>query len=339
MECTRVLQIVSWSPHLYVEGLTDITYAQSKRTSPIGMESSLEFSRDKLWAKYRQTAELLRGNIEELWASNSPRSNSQPLPLKSHQWAVMDMDHPNCEAKNLVVVKTLGVLPGQTAITIDRRPLGWDYLLETSDIMVENTLAIDPMCKRENAPNVLASRAGGHYGRLTMGFLSIHFELVQADRICPAGENKSYPVDKSDQSLSAQSVQQSSHSLHEHPRRTYSTEWELKYLSTTKPQQQNNDPGIQAPVSSDYVEISIWAFECEGKQPDRSQLNHIDSSPEKRVARKYSRKKTSPYESKKGGKALKGISPAPCYRAATVDSNNAKFMISEQEKQRLKAKG
>lgn len=34
---------------------------------------------------------------------------------------------------------------------------------------------------------------------------------------------------------------------------------------------------------------------------------------------------------------LQSLSPAQCYRAATVDSNNAIFLISEYEEQRLAA--
>ncbi|PWY61720.1 hypothetical protein BO83DRAFT_460647 [Aspergillus eucalypticola CBS 122712] len=71
--------------------------------------------------------------------------------------------------------------------------------------------------------------------KLTMGFIFIHFELVQADRICPGSEDEVLPSDQirliTERSVC---VAEHSHSLHEHSRRTYSTEQELKHLSKTQ---------------------------------------------------------------------------------------------------------
>ncbi|KAA8652086.1 DUF3723 domain-containing protein [Aspergillus tanneri] len=88
-------------------------------------------------------------------------------------------------------------------------------------------------------------------------------------------------------------------------------------------------------LSPGIVEISFWAFQQEQwVQTDRLQVDPLDPSLVERVARKYTWKKYSLYD-----KNLQSLSPAQCYRAATVDGNNAVFLISEQEEQRLAAEG
>ncbi|PYH67142.1 uncharacterized protein BO88DRAFT_489456 [Aspergillus vadensis CBS 113365] len=98
---------------------------------------------------------------------------------------------------------------------------------------------------------------------------------------------------------------------------------------------QTGQPAGQAPVSSDYVNISFWSFgRDEWRQSDCLRVNPSDPSPVSRIARKYSWKNYSLYD-----KTLQSLSPAQCYRAATVDGNNAIFLISEHEEQRLAAEG
>lgn len=83
------------------------------------------------------------------------------------------------------------------------------------------------------------------------------------------------------------------------------------------------------------VELSFWSFERgEWKQSDRLRVDASDPSPVERIARKYSWKNYSLYD-----RNLQSLSPAQCYRAATVDGNNAIFLISEHEEQRLAAEG
>lgn len=92
---------------------------------------------------------------------------------------------------------------------------------------------------------------------------------------------------------------------------------------------------VVAPLPPALVEISFWAFEREEwKQSDRLRVDPSDPSPVERTARKYSWKDYSLYD-----RNLQSISPAQCYRAATVDGNNAIFLISESEEQRLAAEG
>ncbi|KAL4801661.1 hypothetical protein BDV18DRAFT_164709 [Aspergillus unguis] len=84
-----------------------------------------------------------------------------------------------------------------------------------------------------------------------------------------------------------------------------------------------------------HVEISFWTFERENwRQSDRLQVSHSDPSLVERVARKYTWKNYSLYD-----KNLQSLSPVQCYRAATVDGNNAIFLISEHEEQNLVAQG
>lgn len=120
---------------------------------------------------------------------------------------------------------------------------------------------------------------------------------------------------------------------------------ELVALTTrdgdSNPESQNppaDDAGpltmMEAPPPT-LVEISFWTFEQEEwKQSDRLQVDPSDPSPVERVARKYTWKNYSLYDWK-----LQSLSPAQCYRAATVDGNNAIFLISEHEEQKLAAEG
>lgn len=92
---------------------------------------------------------------------------------------------------------------------------------------------------------------------------------------------------------------------------------------------------VGAPLPLALVEISFWAFEREEwKQSDCLRVDPSDPSPVERTARKYSWKDYSLYD-----RNLQSISPSQCYRAATVDGNNAIFLISESEEQKLAAEG
>lgn len=83
------------------------------------------------------------------------------------------------------------------------------------------------------------------------------------------------------------------------------------------------------------VEISFWAFEREEwRQSDCFRVDPSDPSPVERAARKYTWKNYSLYD-----RNLQSLSPAQCYRAATVDGNNAIFVISEYEEKKLAAEG
>lgn len=89
------------------------------------------------------------------------------------------------------------------------------------------------------------------------------------------------------------------------------------------------------PPPAGTVEISFWAFEREEwRLSNRVRVDPSDPSPVERIARKYSWKDYSLYD-----KNLQSLSPAQCYRAATVDGNNAIFVISEHEEQELVAQG
>ncbi|PYH60299.1 uncharacterized protein BO96DRAFT_497933 [Aspergillus niger CBS 101883] len=92
---------------------------------------------------------------------------------------------------------------------------------------------------------------------------------------------------------------------------------------------------VEAPKPPAFVEICFWRFEREEwKRSDRLRVDPSDPSPVERIARKYSWKNYSLYD-----RNLQSLSPAQCYRAATVDGNNAIFLISEHEEQRLAAEG
>ncbi|KAL5335663.1 hypothetical protein BJX70DRAFT_374791 [Aspergillus crustosus] len=83
------------------------------------------------------------------------------------------------------------------------------------------------------------------------------------------------------------------------------------------------------------VEISFWTFEREEwRQSDHFQVDPLDPSPVERLARKYTWKNYSPYDQN-----LQSLSPAQCYRAATIDGSNTIFVISEYEEKKLAAKG
>jgi hypothetical protein len=83
------------------------------------------------------------------------------------------------------------------------------------------------------------------------------------------------------------------------------------------------------------VAISFWTFEREQwRQTNRIQVDPSDPAPVERVAKKYVRKKYSLYD-----RNLQSLKPDQCYRAATVDGNNAIFVISEDEEDRLAAEG
>nr|XP_001393307.2 hypothetical protein ANI_1_2604074 [Aspergillus niger CBS 513.88] len=92
---------------------------------------------------------------------------------------------------------------------------------------------------------------------------------------------------------------------------------------------------VEAPQPPAFVEVCFWRFEREEwKRSDRLRVDPSDPSPVERIARKYSSKNYSLYD-----RNLQSLSPAQCYRAATVDGNNAIFLISEHEEQRLAAEG
>ncbi|KAL4755928.1 DUF3723 domain-containing protein [Aspergillus foveolatus] len=83
------------------------------------------------------------------------------------------------------------------------------------------------------------------------------------------------------------------------------------------------------------VEISFWTFERGGwKHSDCFRVDPSDPSPVERAARKYTWKNYSLYDQN-----LQSLSPAQCYRAATVDGNNKIFVISEYEEKKLAAEG
>ncbi|KAK9604418.1 hypothetical protein V6Z93_002386 [Aspergillus fumigatus] len=84
-----------------------------------------------------------------------------------------------------------------------------------------------------------------------------------------------------------------------------------------------------------YVEITIWSYERDDwRLSDRLQVDPSDPSPVERVARKYTWKDYSLYD-----KNMQSLSPAQCYRAANIDGNNAIFIISKHEEEKLAAEG
>ncbi|KAL6229549.1 hypothetical protein BDW75DRAFT_249578 [Aspergillus navahoensis] len=84
-----------------------------------------------------------------------------------------------------------------------------------------------------------------------------------------------------------------------------------------------------------YVEITIWIYERDDwRLSDRLQVDPSDPSPVERVAKKYSWKDYSLYD-----KNMQSLSPVQCYRAATIDGNNAIFIISKHEEEKLAAEG
>ncbi|GFF50432.1 hypothetical protein IFM46972_09043 [Aspergillus udagawae] len=87
-------------------------------------------------------------------------------------------------------------------------------------------------------------------------------------------------------------------------------------------------PALALPPPA-QVAISFWTFEREQwRQINRIQVDPSDPAP------KYVRKKYSLYDWN-----LQSLKPDQCYRVATVDGNNAIFVISEDEEDRLAAEG
>ncbi|RHZ60740.1 DUF3723 domain-containing protein [Aspergillus thermomutatus] len=92
---------------------------------------------------------------------------------------------------------------------------------------------------------------------------------------------------------------------------------------------------MRALLPREQVAISFWTFEREQwRQTDRIQVDPSDPAPVERVAKKYVWKRYSLYD-----RNLQSLKPDQCYRAATVDGNNAIFLISEDEEERLAAEG
>lgn len=63
-------------------------------------------------------------------------------------------------------------------------------------------------------------------------------------------------------------------------------------------------------------------------------MDPSDASPVERVARKYLWKGYSLYD-----RNLQSLGAAQCFHAATVDGNNAVFVISEADEKKLAAEG
>ncbi|KAE8384351.1 hypothetical protein BDV23DRAFT_177126 [Aspergillus alliaceus] len=83
------------------------------------------------------------------------------------------------------------------------------------------------------------------------------------------------------------------------------------------------------------IEISFWSFEREQwRQTNCVKVSPSDLSHVEHVARKYMRKKYSLYNQN-----LQGLSPTQCFRAATINGNNAIFVISEEEEKKLAIQG
>ncbi|KAJ0418856.1 hypothetical protein BJY00DRAFT_324647 [Aspergillus carlsbadensis] len=100
----------------------------------------------------------------------------------------------------------------------------------------------------------------------------------------------------------------------------------------------HSPPGdITAPAGEAlaYVGITIWSYERDDwRLSDRLQVDPSDPSPLERLATKYTRKDYSLYD-----KNMQSLSPAKCYGAATIDGNNAIFIISKHEEEKLAAEG
>ncbi|PGG96174.1 hypothetical protein AJ79_09706 [Helicocarpus griseus UAMH5409] len=81
---------------------------------------------------------------------------------------------------------------------------------------------------------------------------------------------------------------------------------------------------------SPYVQISFLLWERgEWRQTNCLTVDYSNLSQVERVAREYTRKKYSLYDIN-----LQSLSPAQCFRAATMDGSNAIFMISEEEERK-----
>lgn len=120
-------------------------------------------------------------------------------------------------------------------------------------------------------------------------------------------------------------------------------------LVASPPRRAASDPDSQSPQAGEdgvtqpagvllppeRVEISFWAFEREQwRKTDIFQVDPSDPAPLERAALKYMWKRFSLYD-----RNLQSLRPDQCYRAATVDGNNAIFLISEDEEERLAAEG
>lgn len=120
-------------------------------------------------------------------------------------------------------------------------------------------------------------------------------------------------------------------------------------LVASTPRGTASDPDSQSPravedgatqpagalLPPERVEISFWVFEREQwRRTDRFEVDPSDPAPLERAALKYMWKKFSLYD-----RNLQSLRPDQCYRAATVDGNNAIFLISEDEEKRLAAEG
>lgn len=80
-------------------------------------------------------------------------------------------------------------------------------------------------------------------------------------------------------------------------------------------QADNHPTPVEAPQPPAFVEISFWSYKREEwKRSDSLRVDPSDPSPVERIARKYSWKNYSLYD-----RDLQSLSPAQCYRAATVD--------------------
>jgi hypothetical protein len=83
------------------------------------------------------------------------------------------------------------------------------------------------------------------------------------------------------------------------------------------------------------VDITFWSYERENwRLSDFPEVDPLDPSPVERVAKKYTRKGYSLYD-----KNMQSLNPAQCYRSATINGNNAIFVISVHEEERLAADG
>ncbi|KAF7164507.1 hypothetical protein CNMCM6106_001025 [Aspergillus hiratsukae] len=124
---------------------------------------------------------------------------------------------------------------------------------------------------------------------------------------------------------------------------------QVESLAASSPRVAASNPDSQSPRAEDdrltrpmralpppeQVAISFWTFEREQwRQTDCIQVDPSDPAPVERVAKKYAWKRYSLYD-----RNLQSLKPDQCYRAATVDGNNAIFLISEHEEERLATEG
>lgn len=106
------------------------------------------------------------------------------------------------------------------------------------------------------------------------------------------------------------------------------------YLRQRPPADAESPTPVETPPQPTLVEVFFWSFERgQWKPSDRVRVDPSDPSPVERIAKKYSWKDYSLYD-----RNLQSLSPAQCYRAATIDGNNVIFLIPEYEEKRLTAK-